>query len=59
MIILKDENIRREIAKPWCRRTVDRYLSDMLRWIEYGYAFTEKQIDQLEKLVEVAGNEIC
>lgn len=49
-IILRTEAIEAEIKKPWLEKTVTRYLKDMLRWMQYGYQFTEEQVGLLDEL---------
>jgi len=52
-IISKAEAIRGNLAEPWAKNQIDRYLSDLISWIRHGYQFTEKQRETFAKLAEL------
>ena len=52
-IIPKAEAIRGNLAEPWARNQVDRYLADLANWIQHGYQFTEEQRARFARLAEL------
>lgn len=48
--LLEAESIGAEMKKPWMTHQVNWHLSDLLRWLDYGYVLTEEQKEMLGKL---------
>lgn len=44
------DDVKAEMCKPWVKEQVDWYLTDMLRWLDYGYVFTDEQKEAVEGL---------
>lgn len=49
-LILRNGAIQAEMEKPWAEKAVSWYLTAMLRWLDYGYVFTDEQKEMVEKL---------
>jgi len=51
-IISKAEAIRGNLAEPWAKNQVDRYLLHLANWIQNGYQFTKEQRATFARLAE-------
>ena len=56
-VIPKREAIQGNLAEPWAKNQIDRYLSDLISWMRNGYQFTEKQRETFAKLAELLEKE--